>query len=86
LLGYFPTYTLGNLYAAQLMQRATREQVSLKSDLARGGYDGLLKWLREKVHGHGSRYRPQQLMQMATGETPQSTHHLDYLRKKFAGA
>lgn len=83
-LGYFPTYTLGNLNAAQLMRRATSELPSLESELARGDYAGLLKWLREKVHRHGSRHTPSELMKLATGEPTQSTHHLEYLRKKFA--
>jgi carboxypeptidase Taq len=82
-MGYFPTYTLGNLNAAQLMHAATKEQGTLAGELIRGEYGGLLKWLREKVHRPGSRYRPQELMQQATGESTQSRHHLDYLRQKF---
>jgi len=85
LLGYFPTYTLGNLNAAQLMRRALEEQGALAGELARGEYGNLLKWLREKVHRAGSQHRPQQLMQRVTGETTQSAHHLEYLRQKFAG-
>src|SRR5207253_3044699 len=83
-LGYFPTYTLGNLNAAQLMRRAASELPSLESELARGDYAGLLKWLREKVHRHGSRHTPSELMKLATGEPTHSAHHLEYLRKKFA--
>ena len=82
-LGYFPTYTLGNLNAAQLMRRAAAENPSLDAELARGDYASLLKWLREKVHCHGSRHTPPELMKLATGEATQSAHHLDYLRKKF---
>jgi carboxypeptidase Taq len=85
LLGYFPTYTLGNLNAAQLMRRATQENVALESELAQGEYGSLLQWLRANIHRHGSRHRPQQLMQLATGETTQSSYYQDYLRKKFAG-
>jgi carboxypeptidase Taq len=83
LLGYFPTYTLGNLNAAQLMRRAAADNPSLESELARGEYASLLKWLREKVHRAGSRHTPPELMKLATGETTQSAYHLDYLRKKF---
>ena len=81
--GYFPTYTLGNLNAAQLMHRATLDLPGLETDLARGHYRPLLAWLREKVHGHGLRYQPQELMQQATGEPTRANYHLDYLRKKF---
>lgn len=82
--GYFPTYTLGNLNAAQLMQRALAEQPSLPDELRQGSYGGLLRWLRGKIHEAGSRHDPQALMQTATGETTQSRYHLEYLRQKFA--
>lgn len=83
-MGYFPTYTLGNLNAAQLMNRAKQEQPGLESELKRGQYSGLLAWLRERVHRQGQRYRPQELIEKATGEPTRSTYHLNYLRKKFA--
>jgi carboxypeptidase Taq len=82
-LGYFPTYTLGNLNAAQLMHRATLDQSGLKDELARGQYGTLLTWLRENVHRHGLRYAPQDLMQRATGESTRPTYHLENLRAKF---
>ena len=82
-IGYFPTYSLGNLNAAQLMQRAQVDNPSLKSELARGEYGGLLKWLREKVHSHGMKHHPQELMQLATGEPTKPEAHLQNLREKF---
>lgn len=84
--GYFPTYTLGNLNAAQLFARAARELPGLETDLARGELSGLLRWLREKVHRHGCRYSPQQLIEHATGEPTRARYHIEYLRKKFGGA
>jgi carboxypeptidase Taq len=83
LLGYFPTYTLGNLNAAQLMHAAQAEQKSLADELNRGEYRNLRNWLREKIHRAGSRFRPQELMKVATGEPTRSNFHLDYLRRKF---
>lgn len=85
LIGYFPTYTLGNLNAAQLMHRALAEQKSLATELAQGEYAGLLRWLRGKVHQAGSRHDPQGLIHTATGERTQSRYHLEYLQRKFAG-
>ncbi|HWI57969.1 MAG TPA: carboxypeptidase M32, partial [Bacillota bacterium] len=85
-MGYFPTYTLGNLNAAQLMHRALLDHPGLESDLAQGDYRTLLTWLREKVHRHGLLYVPQELIKQATGEPTRSTYHLEYLRKKFATA
>ena len=83
-LGYFPTYTLGNLNAAQLMRRAALDVPSLTAELARGEYESLLGWLREKVHRLGQRHKPQELMERATGETTRSHYHVDYMRTKFA--
>ena len=85
-LGYFPTYTLGNLNAAQLMQTARREHPSLDGELARGHYQTLLHWLRRKVHGEGSRHNPPELMRRVTGAPTAIQPHLEHLRGKFAGA
>jgi len=82
-IGYFPTYTLGNLNAAQLMQRARQEHPSLNEELGRGQYQTLLTWLRQKVHQAGSRYRPQELMQRVTGEPTSIRAHLEHLREKL---
>jgi len=84
LMGYFATYTLGNLNAAQLMRRAALDLPALNGELARGEYGALRNWLREKIHRHGLRYRPAELMQHVTGEPTRSAGHLEYLRKKFA--
>ncbi|MEY2410988.1 MAG: carboxypeptidase Taq [Verrucomicrobiota bacterium] len=81
--GYFPTYTLGNLNAAQLMACAVREQPALPSALSAARYGELLGWLRQKIHVHGQRWLPPQLMERATGEPTAARHHLEYLRRKF---
>ncbi len=85
-LGYFPTYTLGNLNAAQLMRKISQDLPDLEALLAAGNYQPLLSWLRENIHRHGLRYLPQDLIQRATGEPTSGKHHLEYLRKKFLGA
>lgn len=82
--GYFCTYTLGNLNAAQLFRAANKEVSGLEGELKEGEYASLLKWLNEKVHEPGQRYMPQDLMRSATGETTQSHYHLEHLRRKFA--
>jgi carboxypeptidase Taq len=84
-MGYFPTYTLGNLNASQLFRRATQEQPGLEAQIKQGEYGALLAWLREKIHRPGQRYKPQDLMRNATGEPTQARYHLEYLRRKFAG-
>jgi carboxypeptidase Taq len=83
--GYFPTYTLGNLNASQLMRRAVADRPALPAELAAGKYETLLGWLRTKVHEPGQRFEPQELMRRATGEPTQARHHLEYLRRKFVG-
>jgi carboxypeptidase Taq len=83
-IGYFATYTLGNLNAAQLMRRAALENPGLAGELARGEYQPLRAWLREKIHRHGSRHTPQELIRLATGEPTGIRDHIAYLRAKFA--
>jgi carboxypeptidase Taq len=82
-MGYFPTYSLGNLNAAQLMRRAQADCPALAAELARGEYGTLLGWLRDKVHCHGMKHQAQELMRLATGEGTNSAAHLAALRKKY---
>lgn len=67
LIGYFPTYTLGNLYCAQFFDAARRELGDLDAMFAAGEFAPLLGWLREKIHVHGRRYRASELVQEVTG-------------------
>ncbi len=67
LIGYFPTYTLGNLYAAQLYDKADADLGGLERSFTRGDFAGLLAWLREKIHRDGQRYRAADLVRRATG-------------------
>jgi carboxypeptidase Taq len=84
LIGYFPTYTLGNLNAAQLMSAAERQIPGLQDQLVGGHYQSLLQWLRQHIHQHGRRYLPAELMRRATGETTQAKYRVEYLRKKYS--
>lgn len=68
LIGYFPTYTLGNVYAAQLFATADREIGPLEKSFARGEFSALREWLRKNVHVHGKRYRATQLIERITGK------------------
>ncbi len=65
--GYFPTYTLGALAAAQLFDAARRAEPDLEPGLARGDFAPLLSWLREQVHGVGCLALPAELIERATG-------------------
>ena len=67
MIGYFPTYTLGNLYAAQLWETIRASVPSLGEDMAVGRFDGLLGWLQENVYRHGRRWPAPELCQRVTG-------------------
>ena len=81
--GYFPTYTLGNLNAAQIFHRAGADIPELRSSLRAGQYRPLLDWLRRSIHAHGQRYRAPELMALATGEKTAHRYHVAYLQAKF---
>ena len=81
-LGYFPTYTLGNLNASQLFHAATQD-AGIKSAFDGADYAPLLQWMRENIHAHGSTYHPQELMQRASGEPTNPDHHLAHLKRRF---
>lgn len=81
-LGYFPTYTLGNLNASQLYHTASQIPL-IKEACSRADYAPLLQWMREKIHQHGSTYHPQDLMLRATSETTNPNYHLEHLKRRF---
>jgi carboxypeptidase Taq len=77
--GYFPTYTLGTLASVQLYRAAERELAGLERSLEEGDFAPLLGWLRDRVHRHGSRYPPRELLERACGEPPSAEPFLAYL-------
>jgi carboxypeptidase Taq len=81
--GYFPTYSLGSVLAAQLFAAAEDELGSLDDDIQDGEFEGLHDWLTENVHRHGCRYTTDDLIEEATGEPLTADHFLDYARGKF---
>lgn len=83
LFGYFPTYTMGNLYAAQFASKAAEELGGLDSLLQAGDFTPLREWLRDKVHCHGRRYSPAELCERATGAPLSSDHFIQYLTAKL---
>lgn len=83
LFGYFPTYTLGNLYAAQFAAAAARALGDLPALLARGDFATLREWLRREVHRHGRRYTPAELCQRVTGQPLSSEPFLQHLQRKL---
>lgn len=84
-IGYFPTYTLGNLYAAQLMEAARRDlgESDLEADFRRGDFSRLKSWLNDKVHRPGRRWSAQELCRRVTGEHLRPQPLLHYLKRKY---
>jgi|TARA_B110000263_G_scaffold105228_1_gene91906 carboxypeptidase Taq len=81
--GYFPTYTLGNLYSAQLLNAARKELGDIEAQIRNGNFSPLLNWMRDKVHSRGSILEPALLIEEATGSLPSSDEFVDYLREKI---
>lgn len=82
-IGYFPTYTLGNLYSAQFFVQARRDLGDLDSIMECGEFSILLGWLREKIHSQGSRYLPRALVEKVTGEDLNPNYLVEYLGTKY---
>ncbi|MEO6595063.1 MAG: carboxypeptidase M32 [Planctomycetota bacterium] len=83
LFGYFPTYTLGNLYAAQIAAAADKALGGLDALLARGQFETLREWLRRHVHQHGRRYSPAELCVRVTGAPLSSEPFLAHLKHRL---
>jgi len=83
LIGYFPTYALGNLYSAQFFAKAKEEMPDLDDQFARGDFSGLKNWLGEKIHNHGQRYRAEKLVEVVTGKPLSHEPAVKYLNAKF---
>ena len=83
LLGYFATYTLGNLVSAQLWERVTQVHPSIEDDIRRGDFSALLSWLRTEIHQHGRTFTPQELVQRAAGSRIDPAPYLRYLERKY---
>ncbi|MBY0526014.1 MAG: carboxypeptidase M32 [Gemmataceae bacterium] len=83
-IGYFPTYTLGNLYAAQFMEQARQDLGDVDGDFRRGEFGRMKGWLNEKLHRPGQRYRAADLCQRVTGRPLSHKPLVNYLRGKYA--
>ncbi|MDR3566961.1 MAG: carboxypeptidase M32 [Syntrophobacteraceae bacterium] len=84
--GYFPSYGLGNMYAAQFFAKAQKELGDLQKMFAAGDFWPLLGWLRKNIHSQGSRLLPRDLVRTATGEQLQADYLIGYLEGKYGKA
>ncbi len=82
MIGYFPTYTLGNLISYQLWKKMSSDLGSPLEQVREGKFDGILGWLRENVHQHGARYKPNELVEKVTGKPIGPDDYLEGIRAK----
>ena len=84
LIGYFPTYALGNLIAGQLFRCARADLPDLDVQLAAGRLHGLREWLREHVHQHGAKFSTSELLQRVAGGPIAVGPFVEYLKGKLS--
>jgi carboxypeptidase Taq len=82
-LGYFSTYALGNLIAVQLWERVNQDIPDLAEQIRHGEFAALTGWMREKVHRHGAKFEPQELVKRITGSKIDPAPYLRYLNNKY---
>lgn len=83
MIGYFPTYALGNLASVQLWDKMLEEHPNIPDEIAQGKFDTILGWMREKVHRFGSKFEPQEIMLKATGSKITPEPYMRYLQTKY---
>ncbi|PTY07567.1 carboxypeptidase [Opitutaceae bacterium EW11] len=81
--GYFPSYCVGNMMAAQLWYRALELRPRLEDEFAAGDFSWLLGWLREVVHRHGKRFLTLELVEQSTGEPLSPKYLIRYLKERY---
>lgn len=83
-IGYFPSYSLGNLYAAQILHTIQKELPDFESCIQNGKFDVIQDWLKENIHQFGKLYTPNELIVKVTGEELNAEYLVEYLEKKYS--
>jgi carboxypeptidase Taq len=83
--GYFPTYSLGSLYAAQFFNTASSQIKDLQGEIVAGNFAPLLQWLRTNIHQYGRKFTSEQLCERVTGEPLNIDHFMKYAKEKYLG-
>jgi len=82
-IGYFPSYALGNIYAAQFYAKAEEKLGNLQEMFEAGEFGPFLGWFRQNVHSQGSRHLPRNLVKAATGEDLNADYLIAHLKRKY---
>lgn len=83
-IGYFPSYSLGNLYAAQILRKIQKEIPDFYAHIENGRFGLIQEWLRENIHQYGKLYTPNELIVKVTGEELNADYLVEYLEKKYS--
>ena len=83
-IGYFSTYALGNLISVQLWEKINQDIPDLVEQIRQGKFETLLGWLHEKIHRHGGKFEPQELVMKVTGSKIDPAPYVRYLTKKYS--
>ena len=83
-VGYFPTYTLGNILSVQFFQAALASHPQIPAEIAAGRFATLYAWLQQNVHHVGGKYPPAKLVVRATGRPLDTAPYIGYLKEKFS--
>lgn len=84
MIGYFPTYTFGNLYSAQFYHQMSKDIPDLDKKISTGKFQEINHWLRKNIHIHGKTYQAADLIKKVTGEPLDSKYFIQYLSKKYS--
>lgn len=82
--GYFPSYALGNLYGAQMLNVMKKDLPDIYTQIEKGNLSDIHNWLTENVHKYGSVYKPAELIKKITGEELKAKYFIDYLNHKYS--
>ncbi len=82
-MGYFPTYALGNLYAAQFFEKFAQDFPDWETKISQGNLAFIREWLKSHIHQWGRQYTPQELIEKVTGKPLSEKPYLDYLNEKY---
>ena len=82
--GYFATYSLGSIYAAQLYSTIEKQDTSIENEITLGNTKPILNWLRKNIHKYGRQYTSQEICNRTTGEPLNTQYFIDYATKKYS--
>ncbi|HEY1016763.1 MAG TPA: carboxypeptidase M32, partial [Herpetosiphonaceae bacterium] len=84
MIGYFPTYTFGNVLSVQFFEAAVAAHPEINDEIGRGEFGTLYRWLQENIYQHGRKFKPNELVTRVTGRPMEAAPYVRYLKQKFA--